>query len=235
METSFDKVLAIEQSLKRMLKVRENNSMPILGVSRIELFIDDCPNWIVIEHQFEESKKLCSTSVVDTESSLKILIRFNQVPMDIINRPKDVLFILDEIRNWLVTDKSLKMPDMSLVLLDWGNETTTTFRNRKGVPCVQLSFGNSSSVNQAFRLSPDGLTAYLNDEVHILNKRESAVISHLYEKHKQGWPNVDKQTLIDIGCGEKSEVCEVRLIFSDRKIHRALVKYAGKGMYRLNI
>lgn len=86
-----------------------------------------------------------------------------------------------------------------------------------------------------FELSADNRTAYLNGKEYILTEKEGAVVRHLYEMYKEGFPNVDKQTLIDIGCGKQSTITEVRLIFSDRNTYKTLVKNAGKGLYRLNI
>ena len=90
-------------------------------------------------------------------------------------------------------------------------------------------------IGEDFRLSSNNRTAYMHDKEYILNEKEGTVIRHLYEKLQEGFPNVEKQTLIDIGCGKQSNVTDVRNIFSDRETYRALVKNVGKGLYRLNI
>ena len=108
---------------------------------------------------------------------------------------------------------------------------------RSKIETQTASLGNESIVdqNKLFKISPDNRTAYLDGEEYILNEKEGAVIRYLYEMSQEGFPNVEKQVLIDIGCGEQSSVTEVRLIFSDRNTYRALVRHVEKGMYRLNI
>lgn len=86
-----------------------------------------------------------------------------------------------------------------------------------------------------FELSADNRTAYLNGKEYILTEKEGAVIRYLYEMSKQGFPNVEKQTLIDFGCGKQSTVTDVRDIFADRHTYRALIKHVRKSLYRLNI
>ena len=94
---------------------------------------------------------------------------------------------------------------------------------------------SSRSPGNSFEISADNRTAYLNDKEYRLNEKEGAVIRHLYEKSKQRFQSVEKHDLIDIGCGAKSTVTDVRDIFSDRGTYKALVKNAGKGLYKLNI